>query len=218
MGRAAKVPSGGHSVLVAILRLLSVIVGGCDIAARQVRGMVRCDVAWFTVVSCHVMLCHVKDKFTSTLCKDNFSNRVCDLIFILFHPILCLLSFFLFFLIFPLHNYFQILDDPTNFFVLDFCTLMSESAGTPATTQISSCFFLGTCFIALVDPPLPDGSVDNANESSAHLNRKSFISMIDARIGLNRFLEVLKRPLSSKYVTYLHLSLYVISSFLFGFY
>ena len=39
VGRAAKVPSGGHSVLVAMLRLLSVIVGGCDIAARQVRGV-----------------------------------------------------------------------------------------------------------------------------------------------------------------------------------
>ena len=60
-------------------------------------------------------------------------------------------------------------------------------------TPASTCFFLGTCFIALVDPPLPGGSIDNANESSAHLNRKSFISMIDARIGLNRFLEEIGR-------------------------
>ena len=36
VGRAARVPSGGHSLLVAILRLLSAIASGCDVAARQV--------------------------------------------------------------------------------------------------------------------------------------------------------------------------------------
>lgn len=38
-GKAARVPGGGHLILVGLLRLLSSIVSGCAAAARQV-----CDV------------------------------------------------------------------------------------------------------------------------------------------------------------------------------
>ena len=37
-GKAARVPGGGHLILVGLLRLLSAVVSGCNAAARQVRG------------------------------------------------------------------------------------------------------------------------------------------------------------------------------------
>jgi hypothetical protein len=120
-GRAARIPVGGHTVLVAILRLLSGIVSGCDVAARQM------------------------------------------------------------------------LDDPSNFFVVDLATTMSESAGTPLTVQVAACFFLGTCFTALKDP-LKDPMLPDSNENIG-LTQKSFLTMIESRIGLTRFNEFLKLPL-----------------------
>jgi hypothetical protein len=43
----------------------------------------------------------------------------------------------------------QILEDPSNFFVVELATPMSESSGTPPLVQIAACLFLGTCFTAL---------------------------------------------------------------------
>jgi hypothetical protein len=122
-GRAARIPVGGHTILVAILRLLSGIVSGCDVAARQM------------------------------------------------------------------------LDDPSNFFVVDLATTMSESAGTPLVVQVAACFFLGTCFTALKDP-LKDSAPPDSNEITG-LTQKSFLNMIESRIGLTRFNEILKLPLKS---------------------
>jgi hypothetical protein len=66
---------------------------------------------------------------------------------------------------------------------------MSESAGASLTVQIAACFFLGTCFTALKDPVLPDSS------ENIGLTQKSFLTMIESRIGLTRFNELLKLPL-----------------------
>ena len=61
--------------------------------------------------------------------------------------------------------------------------------------QVSACLFLGACFIALTDPVVPEGA--SAGESM-QLTRNSFLIMVDTRVGLNRFLEVLKRPLAAR--------------------
>lgn len=119
-GRAAKIPITGHSLLIALLRLLSSIVNGCNKASRL------------------------------------------------------------------------ILQDPAHFFLLDLCSPTSESYGTPTIVQIISCFFLGTCFQALKDPT-PGGVNEDLN-----LTQKSFLGMIDNRVGLTRFNEIVRRPLSSR--------------------
>jgi chromosome segregation ATPase len=95
----------------------------------------------------------------------------------------------------------QMLDDPANLFVVDLATAASESAGVPALVQTAACMFLGCCFEALPvsnvsPPPSTNGVVNSADDSI--LNRKSFLSMIDGRIGLNRFTDILKRPLAKR--------------------
>jgi chromosome segregation ATPase len=95
----------------------------------------------------------------------------------------------------------QMLDDPANLFVVDLATAASESAGVPAQVQTAACMFLGCCFEALPvsnasPPPSTNGVVNSADDSI--LNRKSFLSMIDGRIGLNRFTDILKRPLAKR--------------------
>jgi len=82
------------------------------------------------------------------------------------------------------------LDDPSNFFVLDLATAASEGAGVPASVQVAACLFLGTCFQALKDGP--DGRADDGGGA---LTRRSLLGMIDGRVGLNRLNEVLRRPL-----------------------
>ena len=64
--------------------------------------------------------------------------------------------------------------------------------------QVAACFFLGSCFTALKDIPQTEGA---AEDQSNHLTQRSFLSMIDSRIGLTRFVEMLRRPLTaSRYV------------------
>lgn len=90
-----------------------------------------------------------------------------------------------------------VLDDPSNLFVLDLATPASESAGVPPIAQTASCLFLGCCFLALQDESSPGESKAGAKSDSeaSLINKKLFISMIDSRIGLSRFTELLKRPL-----------------------
>lgn len=65
---------------------------------------------------------------------------------------------------------------------------------------MSVCLFLGTAFTALEDPPI---SIDKekelglADHSPSRLRRESFLGMIETRIGLPRFNDLLKKPLSS---------------------
>lgn len=92
------------------------------------------------------------------------------------------------------------LEDPANLFVLDLATAASESAGVPPLVQVAACLFLGCCFESLpaaatTPPPSSNGSF--GGEDSI-LNRKSFLGMIDSRIGLNRFTDILKKPLAAK--------------------
>ena len=63
-----------------------------------------------------------------------------------------------------------------------------------------ACLFLGACFIALKDPESADDTSAGTGES-IQLTRNSFLNMVDTRVGLNRFLEVLKRPLAARFVS-----------------
>ena len=70
--------------------------------------------------------------------------------------------------------------------------------GTVHMTQVAACFFLGSCFTALKDVPQTEGAQE---DQSNHLTQRSFLSMVDSRIGLTRFVEMLRRPLTaSRYV------------------
>jgi chromosome segregation ATPase len=64
----------------------------------------------------------------------------------------------------------------------------------PAYVQVSACFFLACCLLAL---PAKSSDQEGASEgvSSSALKRKSFLTVIDSKIGLNRFTETLKKPL-----------------------
>lgn len=94
------------------------------------------------------------------------------------------------------------LEDPANLFVLDLATAASESAGVPPLVQVAACLFLGCCFESLpgaasTPPPSSNGTANGASEDSI-LNRKAFLGMIDSRIGLNRFTDILKKPVASR--------------------
>lgn len=90
----------------------------------------------------------------------------------------------------------HILDDPSNLFVLDLASTSSENTGVSSIVQIASTFFIGCCFKALQS----NGSIqqsDNEEVDDILKSSKAFIKMIDSRIGLQRFNDILKRPLST---------------------
>lgn len=103
----------------------------------------------------------------------------------------------------------MVFEDPSNLFVVDLATSSSESAGVPAMVQVSVCFFLACCLLAL-PPEAPESSEGGGNDSNGNTNgsgsggggsgggvlkRRAFLTVIDSRIGLNRFTETLKKPL-----------------------
>ena len=94
----------------------------------------------------------------------------------------------------------QCFEDPSNFFLMDLASVGSDSLGVSSTIQTSVCFFLGNCFAALQDPISTSNSSSSSTEGSRTqdstllLNKKSFLSVIDTRIGLTRFNELLRRP------------------------
>ena len=91
----------------------------------------------------------------------------------------------------------QLFEDPSNLFVVDLATTSSEIAGVPPSVQVLACLFLGCCSTGF--PAAVDKSADLVVGMSAEnsiFSRRAFLSMIDARIGLNRFNEILKKPLT----------------------
>lgn len=74
------------------------------------------------------------------------------------------------------------LEDPTNLFVVDLATRASEGAGIPSYIQTMSCLFLGCCFESIEDKSNDD-----------ILSRKSLLNLIDSKVGLSRFSDILKR-------------------------
>ena len=110
------------------------------------------------------------------------------------------------------------LEDPANLFVVDLATVASESAGVPVLVQVVACLFLGCCFEALPSTtPSTEHSTSSGgsigDDPSSLLNRKSFLSMIDSRIGLSRFTDILKKPLSTRSTTMKDSSMHSYSSF-----
>jgi chromosome segregation ATPase len=94
----------------------------------------------------------------------------------------------------------QVLEDPSNFFLLDLATRASETTGVPLRTQVLCCLFLGSCFDSLPAPTQQQLDGVDAGETlggGTSLSRKSLLMMIDSKIGLSRFNDLLKRPLGS---------------------
>lgn len=90
------------------------------------------------------------------------------------------------------------LEDPANLFVVDLASEASESAGVPVAVQVMSCLFLGCCFLSLPEPPPQQsdrGVISPVPQDDTVVNKRTFLSMIDSRIGLNRFTEMMKKPL-----------------------
>ena len=62
------------------------------------------------------------------------------------------------------------------------------------TFQVAACLFLGSCFTALKDPNQTEG---HPEDQSNHLTQFSFLSMLDSRVGLTRFVDMLRKPLTA---------------------
>ena len=86
---------------------------------------------------------------------------------------------------------FQILENPSNLFVIDLASKNSENAGVPQSLQIECCFLLGCVFEAFCEIP----SLDDPNA----LSRGMILDMIDSKIGLTRFNNLIKIPAHAKY-------------------
>jgi hypothetical protein len=86
-------------------------------------------------------------------------------------------------------------EDPSNLFVVDLALPASDNAGVPSAVQVCACLFLGCCLQAC--PEAKDAKdKDNAKtKADSIITKNSFLAMIDGKIGLNRFMETLKRPL-----------------------
>ena len=99
----------------------------------------------------------------------------------------------------------QCFEDPSNFFLMDLASVGSDSLGVSSKIQTSVCFFLGNCFAALQDPISTSTSSStegsSTQDSTLLLNKKSFLTVIDTRIGLTRFNELLRRPLKVAHTT-----------------
>jgi hypothetical protein len=65
---------------------------------------------------------------------------------------------------------------------------------SPFLYQVAACLFLGSCFTALKDPNQTEGRPE---DQSNHLPQFSFLSMLDSRVGLTRFVDMLRRPLTA---------------------
>ena len=83
-----------------------------------------------------------------------------------------------------------VLEDPSNLFILDLATSASEATGVPPEVQTIACFFLGICWVSLDDVPGDSSGADDEQFTS-----KSFLAMIEGRVGLSRFADILKRPM-----------------------
>jgi chromosome segregation ATPase len=93
----------------------------------------------------------------------------------------------------------QVLEDPANFFVIDLCSTVSEAAGVSSLVQTMACFFLGSCYMSLREdtsgkktPKRPSGSAD----PSSRMTQAKLLGMIDSKVGLSRFTEILRKPLA----------------------
>lgn len=83
-----------------------------------------------------------------------------------------------------------ILDDPANLFVVDLASVASENAGVPLEVQRAACLFLGCCFHTL-------SSATSAN--AEHISSDAILRMIDSKIGLTRFNNILRQPVNKQH-------------------
>ena len=85
----------------------------------------------------------------------------------------------------------ELLRDPSNLFVVDLASEASEVAGVAPAVQISSCLFLSSCCNAL--PP----AAESRTVLDDKLDRCAFLGIINARLTLKRFSEILRSPIDA---------------------
>lgn len=97
----------------------------------------------------------------------------------------------------------QMLENPSNLFVVDLAVLATseDSSATLHDAHSYACFFLGTCLQALPDVASADvgeanGGSSRDGEPAFHVSRKLLLDIIDTKIGLTRFTDVLKRRIA----------------------
>ena len=92
------------------------------------------------------------------------------------------------------------LENPSNLFVVDLAVLATSDDSSAVLYDVYSyaCFFLGTCLQSLPDTGASELSADCSGEaaSSFHVSRKMLLNIIDKKIGLTRFTDVLKRRIA----------------------
>jgi chromosome segregation ATPase len=93
----------------------------------------------------------------------------------------------------------QIFEDPANFFVIDLCSSVSEVAGIAPLVQTMACMFLGSCYMSLGAPADKKKHKKMLPEEVDHgrLTQSKLLGMIDSKVGLSRFTEILRKPLAS---------------------
>jgi chromosome segregation ATPase len=79
----------------------------------------------------------------------------------------------------------KMLEDPSNLFVVELASRSSENAGVSQHMQVMCCLFLGCIFESF---PKSDSA------GSEGLSRNSVLGMIDSKIGLSRFSDLIKLP------------------------
>jgi chromosome segregation ATPase len=80
----------------------------------------------------------------------------------------------------------QMLEDPSNLFVVELASQSSENAGVSQHLQVMCCLFLGCVFESFAESP--------TSTEPDSLSRNSILAMIDAKIGLSRFSDLIKIP------------------------
>ena len=91
----------------------------------------------------------------------------------------------------------QLLQDPTNLFVVGLASIEAERSGVPGLVQVASCLFLGACFTAL---PPASAEEASAKEGAGQLTRLTFLKMIEQQVSLARFSDTLRKPLDNSTV------------------
>lgn len=94
------------------------------------------------------------------------------------------------------------LENPSNLFVVDLAVLATgeETSSVLYDMHSYACFFLGTCIQALPDGPSKDSSATGKKAAETNdafvVSRKMLLDIIDSKIGLTQFTDVLKRRVS----------------------
>jgi chromosome segregation ATPase len=84
------------------------------------------------------------------------------------------------------------LENPSNLFISDLAAQCNpDDSKVVFDVQSYACLFLGSCFQALPDQPAA-----TRTDKAFSISKKALLDIIDSKVGLSRFIDVLKRRLS----------------------